>query len=116
MDPLTAISEASAIVQFVDFSSKLIVEGHEIYQSIEGASRANLNTENITNHIDSPNKHLQQSARRYPQTGVSSGSENALRDLVSASRQVATDLKELLDDPKVSDQILGAHRKWDTFR
>lgn len=116
MDPLTAISLASAIVQFVDFSSKLIAEGHQIYQSIEGASRANLRTEDITNHINSLNEHLLQPDRRYSQTGVSSGSETALRDLATACRTVANDLLNLLNELKVDKHSQGAQRKLETFR
>ena len=116
MDPLTAISLMSAIVQFVDFSSKLIAEGHQIYQSIEGASRANLHTESITNHINSLNTHLLQPVRRYSQTGVSSESENALRDLATECRAVATVLLILLNELKVDKHSQGAQRKWETFR
>jgi hypothetical protein len=32
LDPLSAIGLASAIVQFVDFSSKLVLEGYELYE------------------------------------------------------------------------------------
>ena len=116
MDPLTAISLASAIVQFVDFSSKLIAEGHQIYQSIEGASRANSRTEDITNHINSLNKHLLQPDRRYSQTRVSSGSETALRDLATACKTVADDLLHLLEELKVDKHSQGAKRKLETFR
>ena len=116
MDPLTAISLASAIVQFVDFSSKLIAEGRQIYQSIEGASRANLRTEDITNHIDSLNKHVLRTNRRYSQTGVTSESETALRDLVTACRTVADDLLSLLNKLKVDKHTIGAQRKLETVR
>ncbi len=116
MDPLTAIGLVSAIVQFVDFSSKLIAEGHQIYQSIEGASRANLHTESITNHINSLNSHLLQPVRRYSQTGVSSESETALRALAESCRTVASDLLILLNELKVDKHSQGAQRKWETFR
>ena len=116
MDPLTAISLASAIVQFVDFSSKLIVEGHQIYHSIEGASQANLRTEDITSHINSLNKHLLQPDRRHSQTGVSSESETALRYLAASCRTVANDLLNLLNELKVDKHSQGAQKKWETFR
>lgn len=37
MDPLTALSLAGNIVQFVEFSSKLLKEGHSLYKSRTGA-------------------------------------------------------------------------------
>jgi hypothetical protein len=40
-DPLTAISLASAIVQFVDYGTKIVLNTKEIYQSTSGATDAN---------------------------------------------------------------------------
>jgi len=40
MDPLTALGLAANIIQFVDFASKLLSTGQELYQS--GASAPNL--------------------------------------------------------------------------
>jgi hypothetical protein len=48
MDPLTAISLASSIVQFIDFSTKLIHGASEIYGSVTGATGENHSLENIT--------------------------------------------------------------------
>jgi hypothetical protein len=38
LDPLTALSLAGNIVQFVDFSTKLLAKGHELYKSADGTS------------------------------------------------------------------------------
>ena len=38
LDPLTAIGLAGNIVQFVDFSSKIVGKANKIYESVDGAS------------------------------------------------------------------------------
>lgn len=49
MDPLTAVGLAGTIVQFVDFSSKLVVEGRELYKS--GSAELNLQVEAATKDL-----------------------------------------------------------------
>lgn len=48
MDPLTAIGLASSIVQFIDYSTKLIHGAKEIYGSATGATEENQRLENVT--------------------------------------------------------------------
>lgn len=49
LDPFTALSLAGNIVQFVDFSSKLVNEASEIYRS--GSTKANDELETVTNDL-----------------------------------------------------------------
>jgi hypothetical protein len=53
LDPLNALSLASAVVQFVDFSSRLISTGYDIYRSNEGAAAENLEIEAATSILQS---------------------------------------------------------------
>jgi hypothetical protein len=48
MDPLTAVSLAGTILQFIDFSSKLVAGTYEIDRSVSGATAEN---EDITTVI-----------------------------------------------------------------
>ncbi|KAL2848780.1 hypothetical protein BJX68DRAFT_238656 [Aspergillus pseudodeflectus] len=41
MDPLTAVSLAGTILQFIDFSSKLVAGTYEIYRSASGTTAEN---------------------------------------------------------------------------
>lgn len=68
MDPLTALSLAGTIVQFVDFGSKLLVECHQLYKSKSGSLTVNdelsLATEDLRMVVDklqqsSPEAHFQ---------------------------------------------------------
>ena len=51
MEPLTIIRLVGNIVQFVDFSGKLISKSTELYRSGEGALAENIDTETATTHL-----------------------------------------------------------------
>jgi hypothetical protein len=51
MDPLTALGLASNIVQFVDFTSKLISTAHSLYTSTSGAKAEHLELEALANTL-----------------------------------------------------------------
>lgn len=116
MDPLTAIGLASAIVQFVDFGRNLISESHEMYRSIEGTSKTNMDTENIAKQIHSLSEHLLSSDQSYEETGAPFENQRVLRSLATECRSVASELLDLLKDLKVDNHIRGDRRKWETFR
>ena len=40
-DPITALSLASAVLQLVDFGSKMLVTGYKTYKSVDGVSDCN---------------------------------------------------------------------------
>ena len=42
MDPLSALSVAAAVVQFVDFGIEILVKGKELYESANGALSENI--------------------------------------------------------------------------
>jgi hypothetical protein len=51
MDPLSAIGLASAIIQFVDFGSKILVTGYETYHSVHGTTNENIELESLTRSL-----------------------------------------------------------------
>jgi hypothetical protein len=51
MDPLTALSLAGSIVQFVDFGLKLLKDGRSLYKSSTGALQVNEELEFIINDL-----------------------------------------------------------------
>jgi len=51
MDPLTAFSVAGTVIQFVDFSSKLLLGAHGLYKSTSGVLTANQELELVTNDL-----------------------------------------------------------------
>jgi len=62
METLTIIGLVGNIVQFVDFSGKLISKSTEIYRSSEGALAENIDTEKATNSRILLNSRLTQEA------------------------------------------------------
>jgi hypothetical protein len=89
MDPLTAIGLASAIVQFVDYSTKIIHGAKEIYDSATGSTEENQSLEHVVIEM----QHLSQKLD-HSQNGQETDDERALSRL-------AAECKSL------SDQILG---------
>lgn len=51
MDPLSAIGIAASIVQFLDFSQKLVSGTLELYRASDGATSYNSHLEYITNDL-----------------------------------------------------------------
>jgi len=108
LDPLSAVSLAAAILQFVDFGSKFIVSGYEIYRSADGATEENLDIEHLTLMIHE----FQERFSPSPNPLTRSGQE--LQKLAQECSNVAEDLLALLDKLKVKDK--GTFRTWDAIR
>jgi len=51
MDPLTALSLASAVVQFVDFGISILKAGNEVYRRLDGCSIRNAAIEDVTTDL-----------------------------------------------------------------
>lgn len=66
MDPLSAIGLASAIVQFVDFGSRIVSGALEISRSATGATRENAAIENATTKLQLLNDELTKHSQSRP--------------------------------------------------
>ena len=104
MDPLTALGLAGNIVQFVDFSSKLLCGAYEVYSSTSGA----------TADLDTVIKDLQAATRRLspPSSKPRTDDEIALSSLVSNCRKLSEDIQKVLDKL----QSKNPHQKWASLR
>jgi hypothetical protein len=51
LDPLTALSLASSVIQFVDFGIKLFRSGRELYGSSNGSSVGNQDLDTIAKDL-----------------------------------------------------------------
>ncbi|KAL9129624.1 MAG: hypothetical protein Q9175_007252 [Cornicularia normoerica] len=111
LDPLTAISLASAIFQFADFGVKLVTDAIKLYHSADG-KRSNL-------------KHQVTLVRKYAETIILSskynGNDNStlendkeLRELAVSYKRIASELLSVLDDLKVK-RPRGPGRKWESL-
>ena len=108
IDPFTSLSLACSIVQLVDFSSKLLSKGAELYKSTalseyieleKIASDLHCMTENLLIEPNNPTQQI-------------SDDEEQLKDLAARSRLLSEELIVILKDLKVG----STHQKWQSFR
>ena len=104
MEALAAIGLVGNIVQFVDFSGKLISKSAQLYYSYDGALQENIDIENAAKHLLLLNKKLKDDA-------VTVG-DGALQTLCLSCREAAINLLEALDKVKVKDK----QQKWESIR
>ncbi|RDW79842.1 hypothetical protein BP6252_04480 [Coleophoma cylindrospora] len=111
MDPLTALSLAGTIIQFVDFGNKILRGSKELYDSTSGALSVNDELEVRAREL----KDLTIKLRRpihIDTTSAHHGMYSALQTLCVACRKAAEELIARLQRLKVE----GQHRAWKSFR
>ena len=109
LDPLTALSLAASVVQFVEFGGKLISKSHEIYISTNGATKENATIGEVTADIKSISRRL---VKQSDTIHGSSPDEVELTNLANSCEELADDLLRLLANLKVAP---GAS-KWEAFK
>ncbi|KAK0638928.1 hypothetical protein B0T16DRAFT_422130 [Cercophora newfieldiana] len=102
MESLAALGLASNVVQFVDFTSKLISTAHTLYISATGTTAENTELELLAKHI----RALADNA--CPSTTASPAGSDPLHDLAKQCRDVADEVLLLLD----SFVVRGHRRTW----
>ena len=103
METLAIVGLVANIVQFVDFSGKLISKSAELYQSGEGALAENVDIETVTNDLVLLNSKIK--------NGTPSG-DRALETLCISCTCVAAELLAALDKVKVK----GNRQRWQSIR
>jgi hypothetical protein len=114
LDPLTALSVAGNIVQFIDFSTKLVAKGAELYNSAYGASIGHAELEVIVNDLQELNSRLQPSPLT-PDTvkNTWTAEDTALHKLTEQCSTVARELLQALNKLKVEGT---SNRRWKSVR
>jgi sensor domain CHASE-containing protein len=114
MDPLAAIGLASAIVQFVDYSTTIIHGAKEIYDSATGSTKENQSLEDVVIEM----QHLSQKLD-YPQNAQQTDDEVALSRLAAECKILSDQILGLLTNIKPKNvkskrQVLWAalKNKW----
>jgi len=98
MSGLEAISAAAAILQFVDFASKLLVTGYDIYKSQAGATPQAIHTQSLCMELQSISAQLNQA----PIGNITlSEKERSLWRLADRAHDLAWHLGLLLDSLKL---------------
>ena len=104
MDALTAIGLVGNIIQFVDFSQKLISNSIQLYHSSAGALAENIDIETVTNHLLTLNKKLKADAATVD--------DGALQSLCLSCENAGLDLLKVLNKVKVKDR----QQTWESIR
>ena len=110
LEPLAALSLATAIVQFVDFASKILIGSRELYRSTEGTTSDNSWTLAQTSNLRALTAKLQASG----QSTRLSGDEVLLIRLATECEVMSRELLSILDDLKVKAGT--RHRGWESMR
>ena len=104
IDPIAALGLAGNIVQFVDFSCKILQDTKSLYASSTGASAENDVIETICNDLINLNNALTVSSEP-------DAIYRSIRNLACNCQGVAVELLQLLDKIRVQ----GPKRKWKSF-
>jgi len=113
LDPISALSLAAAVVQFVDFSSKLVSKGYHLYHSVGGALPQNLELEAVASELSQLATRLRYHDRSGDLTKLSK-EEKSLDAMSEQCTNIADELLSRLEKLKVEK---GAkHRAWKSFR
>jgi hypothetical protein len=110
MDPLSALSVACAVIQFVEFGSKLVGTGLEVYKSTDGAPEEVIEMEALAAHAEQLSKDLA-SSRQTSILDTGTQDEAKLRELASRSEKLANEIVTILS--KIRGQ---PHKTWSAVR
>lgn len=115
LDPLSALSVAASVIQFVDFASKIICKGKEVYASVDGVLPENMQNETVTVRLLEMTKKLK---KPLVVVGCSSEEEHSQhRRLKQICEECSEISKELLEHLRVLKVPKGSeHRRWKSFR
>jgi hypothetical protein len=119
MDPLTALSAAGTIVQFVDFGTRLLSQATELYKSPVGTLRSNNELELVTTDLRGLITKLRQSFKNSSENDPECSPSEDVQQRTSFERlcnEAATLAEELivrLNKLKVKD---GKQRIWRSLK
>ena len=109
MDPLSALSLAGTIIQFVDFGSKLLSKAGKLYRSSQGPLKANDELELVSSDLRELVNKLEQSSRSRPSEGQQDPGQE-FRQICSETKLVAEELLRRLETLKLDSE--SKHPKW----
>jgi len=110
LDPLTALSVAASIVQFVDFAAELLTKGKEIHRS--GGLSDNNEIEAASSRLHTLSSKLGESLRLNP--GPLSEQDQSLEYISQGCVKISVELDALLQNLKVP--AWQRHRRWGSLR
>lgn len=108
MDPMSGLSVATSVIQFVDFTVKLVQDAHEIYVSATRDSERNSELKAVTHSLVQLNKDLEKSLNAKSK----SPSDAQLVPLCAQCNELAQKLIDALNKLSVQSRS----RAWGSFQ
>lgn len=115
LDPLTAISLASCVVQFTEFGIKLVSGSIELYHSVDGANAERSSLEFKIIRLQRLADKIIVPPEQNDDGRPASKDERELEYLAESCKSIALDLLSVLEDLKVK-KTPGLGRKWESFQ
>lgn len=112
LDPQTALSVATSVLQFVDFGTKLISKGREIYKSADGVLADHAEQAAVASKLADLTRGLSKSADSFNTLVNPAPEDTALAKVALDCLEVAEDFSAAIDQLAVT----GDRRKWKSFR
>ncbi|KAI1736281.1 hypothetical protein F4680DRAFT_469161 [Xylaria scruposa] len=120
MDPLTALSLAASVVQFVSFASHLISKTKEIHGSASGQAKESLTLEKTYTTLQDLSLRLETSSKRDPKLEMVEGRTDFVKHVFAIndlSRTCESDCRKLLEIISKLKAVGGeSHRRWQSFK
>ena len=113
MDPLSALSLAGNIVQFVDFGADLLSSARELYKSPVGSLLIHDEVALVTSDLEMLVNRLRSSMPPRLDSEANEAQWKALRELCDKAAAVADELLKRLGTLKQSAN--GKHRRWESL-
>lgn len=119
MDPLTALGLAAGVVQFVSFTSHLIMKTKEIHSSASGMTDEVFTLETIYTRLLELSQNLESCSKRDSTLEIAEGNTEYVKNVLAIkdlSRGCEDDCKRLLEKFDKLKTSVDSHRRWQTFR
>jgi len=113
MDPLTALSVAGTIVQFVDYGTRLLSNAQELYKSSVGTLDANNELELVTTDLQALIAKLRSSVPRNDEADEGQDGPSSFEKLCDDAARVADELLGRLGKLKNRKE---SHKVWHSLQ
>jgi hypothetical protein len=115
MDPLTALSLAGNIVQFIEFGSKLLSQSRELYRSSRGSLAADHELHLVTSDLRALVLKLRNDASSPRPSGFQPDAEETSSNFSKVCNEAIALAEEILSRLN-GLKVTGKHRAWASFR
>jgi hypothetical protein len=116
MDPISVLSLASNVVQFVTFAKDLISDSIEIYRSTSGTTTDILNLDAIYGHLSGFSEALQSCFERESKFGAPEDIAGTVKAVKKLSISCKADCERLLDITSKLKAVPDSKKSWKSFK